>query len=92
MDTLFDFEEQPQEQKPPTDWQGNELPVSDNPMVRRFGKTEGKMCKDCKYLVRLYYHNKTYIKCDKRGITHGRATDHKVSFEACSKFEQEEGT
>lgn len=97
MDTLFDFEDQPYEaqSKPLLDWAGNEIPIkkpieSDNPMVRLYGAMEGMRCKECKFLIRLYYHNKTYIKCEKRGITHGKGTDHKVSFEACKKFEQEE--
>jgi hypothetical protein len=96
MQTLFDFEESPQEPREPQplkDWQGNEIPTphldSDNPMVRayRFGP-DGKKCKACKFLLRDYYHNVTYRKCEKRGVTRGKGTDHKVSFDACSKFEE----
>lgn len=97
MDTLFNFEDDPQPQdKPLTDWSGNEIPIkkpieSDNPMVRAYDRgPEGKKCKECKFLIRDKYHDYTYRKCLKRGITRGKGTDHKVSFEACSKFEQAE--
>ena len=98
MDTLFDFEDQPSDEtsKPLKDWSGNEMPVckpieSDNPMVRAHDRgPEGKKCKDCAFLIRYKYRSKTYLKCEKRGITHGAGTDHKAKFEACKKFEQEE--
>jgi ribosomal protein L37AE/L43A len=95
MDTLFDFEEQPQEPKPLKDWSGNEMPTrhldSSNPMVRAYGfGPDGKKCKDCAFLLRDEYHNVTYFKCEKRGVTRGKGTDHRVRYEACSKFEQEQ--
>lgn len=98
MDTLFDFEEQPQDEtpKPLLDWSGNAIPIkkpieSENPMVRLYDRgPNGKKCKECKFLLRLYHHNKTYIKCEKRGVTHGKGTDYRVRWEACSKFEQEQ--
>ena|ERR1041385_1798580 len=96
MNTLFNFEDQPQEHKPLVDWSGKEIPIkkpieSDNPMVVAHGKgIVGKKCRDCKFLIRLYHHNQTYLKCEKRGITHGKGTDHRAKWEACSKFEQAE--
>lgn len=92
MDTLFEFEEdQPQEPKPLKDWSGNPIPVSDNPCVRLYGAMEGKKCKDCKHLIRDYYHGTTYIKCELRKMTRGAASDHRVRWDACKRFEQEEG-
>jgi hypothetical protein len=91
MNTLFDFEETPQEHKPPRDWQGNEIPVSDNPCVRLYGiDPQGRKCKDCKNLTKYYYHGYTYIKCDLRKLTHGKGSDHRVKWDACKRFEQEE--
>lgn len=96
QETLFDFDDQPQETQGLKDWSGNAIPIkkpieSDNPMVRLYNKGPvGKRCRDCKFLIRLYHHNQTYLKCEKRGITHGSGTDCRAKWEACSKFEQEE--
>jgi hypothetical protein len=65
-----------------------EIPDSDNPMVRAYGfGPGGKKCKECKFFLRDKYHDYTYRKCEKRGITRGKGTDHKASFNVCSKFE-----
>lgn len=95
VDTLFDFEEARQQVKPLLDWSGEEIPIkkpieSDNPMVRAFGRgPEGKKCKECEFLIRYHWRSTSYFKCEKRGITHGPGTDHRLKYEACSKFEQE---
>jgi ribosomal protein L37AE/L43A len=96
VDTLFTFEDQPQQDKPLLDWDGNEMPIkkpieSSNPMVRAYDRgPEGTKCKDCKFLLRDKYHDYTYLKCEKRGITRGSGTDHRAKWEACGKFEQAE--
>lgn len=80
MDTLFDFEEQPQESQGPKDWSGNPIPVSDNPCVRLHGvDPQGRKCKDCKHLIRDRHHDYTYPKCELRKITRGPASDHRVN-------------
>lgn len=91
QETLFDFEEQPQEQTQLKDWSGNEMPVSPNPCVRLYGvDPQGRKCKDCKHLIRDYYHRVTYIKCELRKLTRGPGSDHRVRWDACKKFEEEE--
>jgi hypothetical protein len=92
MNTLFDFEDQPSDEtsKPLKDWSGNEIPVSDNPCVRLYGAMEGKKCKDCKHLTKEYYHDYSYIKCDLRKHTRGPGSDHRVRWQACKRFEQED--
>ena len=63
---------------------------SGNPMVRKFGPDKkGRKCKDCKYLT-MHECSKRYYKCELRGVTHGKATDHGKYYPACSKIELEE--
>ena len=93
MDTLFDFDDLPQSQEF-KDWHGNPIIVpeklsSPNPLVVLFGVgPQGKKCSECQHFLRLRYHDYTYRKCEVRGITHGKGTDHKASFDACKKFEE----
>jgi len=72
------------------------LPVGDiannydaNPMVVRHGRgPEGKMCRTCVHTVATSYRtNRTYWKCDRRGITHGQGTDHRLKWAACRLYE-----
>ena len=57
-----------------------------NPMVNAYGPgPKGKRCGDCVFIRRFRY-TRTYFKCAKRGITHGAATDHRLSWDACAKF------
>lgn len=60
-----------------------------NPMVRAVGRgPEGKRCKTCKFLIGWAYA-KTYYKCEKRGdLTHGKTTDQKLNWPACSLYEE----
>jgi hypothetical protein len=60
-----------------------------NPMVRACGTgPEGTRCKTCTHLIAWAYA-KTYYKCDKRGdLTHGKATDQRVNWSACSLYEE----
>lgn len=96
MNTLFDFEETPQEPKPLKDWQGNEIsirkvPDSDNPMVRAHGfGPDDKKCSECKFFLRNKYHGIVYRKCIKRGLSRGKGTDHLARYESCRKFEPSE--
>lgn len=66
----------------------NTVRGSSNPMVRLAGKgLEGKRRKTCKHCYGRAYA-KTYYKCGKRGdLTHGKATDQKLNWPACSLYE-----
>lgn len=58
-----------------------------NPMVKSCGITDNEKCKDCKFLLRKEFHNKTYYKCQWCGNSNGSGTDHRISWDACGKFE-----
>jgi hypothetical protein len=61
-----------------------------NPMIRAWGYgPEGKQCKNCKNLVIHGDHARNYWKCLLRRITNGPATDHRVKWTACGKYEDE---
>lgn len=61
-------------------------PSNPNPCVGLYGKgPEGKRCKHCRLLTGHRF-SRTYYKCQLRGDTHGPATDHRVNWDACSKF------
>lgn len=63
-----------------------------NPCVRNFGPgPEGAKCGTCKRLVFTQYTSK-YYKCTERKITRGLATDHKVGWDACAKYEKKPQT
>jgi hypothetical protein len=58
-----------------------------NPMVMAHGVLEGKTCKDC---IHLCYHefSKRYYKCDLRGCSNSMTTDHRVRWNACKLYKQ----
>jgi hypothetical protein len=59
-----------------------------NPMVRLYGLDGyGRTCRTCKHLLCLP-SGRRYYKCDLRKITHGPATDHRVRWKACAKYER----
>jgi hypothetical protein len=75
---LFDFNDQAQEMEA----------LGGNPMVSLCGVgPDGMRCKDCAFLVKRKCRDRIYRKCIKRGLAHGRGTDHKAGFGACGKFE-----
>jgi len=67
-------------------------PSEPNPCVRAFGPgPEEKRCKECAHLnVRRY--SKNYYKCALRKETAGPATDHRVGWRGCAKFQSKEAT
>lgn len=82
------------------DLYGNEMPVRGphgkmlikgkviNPMVYGMGPgPEGKKCKHCEHCYAKQFSGR-YYKCDLRGNTNGPATDIKVNWPACAKFEE----
>lgn len=59
-----------------------------NPMVLAFGKgPEGRICRECRQLLARQFA-KVYYKCRFRKNTAGAGTDHRVKWDACSKFEE----
>jgi hypothetical protein len=56
-----------------------------NPMIRLFGETQGKKCKECLYLCYREFA-KRYYKCQLRGCSGSATTDHRVNWPACGRF------
>ena len=78
------------------DWFGNSITPpeqpkkADNQCIALYGKgPEGQTCKGCVHLRYPIQRNPKarFWKCDLRRLTHGRATDHKVSYPACGRYE-----
>jgi hypothetical protein len=60
-----------------------------NPCVTMFGAgPAGAICKTCVHLFAPGGTNKTYYKCDLRHVTRGPATDHRVRWQACAKYQE----
>jgi hypothetical protein len=63
------------------------LSTEPNPCVRVWGPgPEDAKCKTCSHLHVRRYAN-TYYKCDLRKMSPSTATDHRVSWRACGKYE-----
>jgi len=61
-----------------------------NPMLRLHGPAlDGLTCRTCVHLV-AHHYQRTYYKCDLRKITGGPATDHRVGWPACGRYEAHE--
>lgn len=66
----------------------NAIDKKSNPCIALYGPgPEGAKCKDCSLLGAIK-HDATWYKCKLRNNTHGRASDHKVRWPACGKFQQ----
>lgn len=62
-----------------------------NPCVRAFGlKGSGIKCKDCIFLYSHKPSMKKYYKCEKRDFTLGPGSDHRLKWDACSKYQPRE--
>lgn len=60
-----------------------------NPCVAVFGTgPEGVQCKTCVHLRTTPTTQGKYYKCDLCKCTRGRATDHKVRWPACARYEE----
>lgn len=57
-------------------------------MYRQFGKTDGKICKDCSNLL-VHCYDKKYYKCSVYGISNSEATDWRLKYQACGMFNKE---
>ena len=63
--------------------------LDSNPCVYWYGNgPDGKKCKTCSKLT-YKQRTKRYYKCTERTITAGAATDHRVNWNACAKYEEE---
>lgn len=68
-----------------------ESPKPANPCVSLYGRgPEGATCKGCLHLVSVNGGSRNFWKCDLRKITHGKATDHRVRWPACGRYEKAE--
>jgi hypothetical protein len=56
--------------------------------VELWGITEDRKCGDCIHHQDYHYHNRHYHKCDIWHVSHSEATDIRVSWPACGKFEE----
>jgi len=83
---LLDWNDQPIE--PP-----QQESKQDNPCLALHGPgPEGVTCKDCiHFRYPLHRSGVRHWKCDLRKLTHGAATDHRVGWPACGKYEKREG-
>lgn len=62
-----------------------------NPCIHVWGPgPEGAKCKTCEHLVK-WQHARTYYKCDMRRMSASGATDHRVNWRACGKYEASDG-
>lgn len=68
------------------------LSTEPNPCVRLFGEgPEGAKCKTCALLLTTYGAGRKYYKCSLRRMSRCEATDHRVSWRACAKWEDSRG-
>lgn len=54
-------------------------------LLQLYGE-RSETCGECRFLRGLHYSH-TYYKCEKGPLTHGSATDWRVKWQACGKFE-----
>lgn len=88
MSSLYpEWEEEHKDQAP-------QLPSRIRTMHKRYGKTEGKTCGECKHCIISFGYgrgySRNYYKCLLTNITHGAATDWRVSWPACGKYRSDE--
>ena len=57
-------------------------------LLRLYGPRVGEVCSGCVHL-RGYTYSKTYYKCTKAPVSGGAATDWRVRWQACGKYEAE---
>ena len=55
-------------------------------MHKLFGTCGVFRCKDCSHLISGEWHDKRYHKCELYGLSHGEATDWRLSYQACGMF------
>ena len=74
------------------------LPIGDfannfdpNPMIVRHGRgPKGETCRTCRHMLATSVRtNRTYWKCEWRGVSRCAATDHRLKWAACRLYEDE---
>lgn len=66
--------------------QQQSLPRRHKDMIAMYGEMPGERCGDCVHFISISYAN-TYHKCDLTRMTHGAATDWRVNWPACGRWE-----
>jgi hypothetical protein len=66
--------------------EGPPLPRRLLTMHVRHGAADGQCCKDCRWLVQHDYRRR-YYKCLLYGVSSSAATDWRLSYPACGKWE-----
>lgn len=56
-------------------------------MHERFGKCGGLLCRDCNHLVHRQWGDRKFYKCELYGLSHGEATDWRISYTACGMYD-----
>ena len=68
-------------------------PVKENPCIKLYGPgPEAKRCGDCTHIKVMGGYSKRIYKCDLRPITGGEASDHRLKWHTCEKFEDRDGS
>ena len=63
--------------------------MSINPCIALYGAgATGKKCKTCVHCRYPLMYAAKHWKCDLRKLSHGTATDHRVSWPACGRYEE----
>ena len=57
-------------------------------MYLDYGRISGRTCGECANLVRRRHGRRIYLKCLLMRITRGAATDVRLEYAACGKFEE----
>lgn len=71
-----------------SDGKGRKGAFKSNPLVVVYGPgPDQATCGDCRHLFRQGGTAGTYYKCELRRVSSGPATDHRVGWQACGKFE-----
>lgn len=58
-------------------------------MRRMYGKRSGFTCGSCRHLTH-HGKNRSYLKCEKFGVTLGPGTDWRAKYHACGLWEADE--
>ena len=70
---------------------GPAYPARLRTMLRAFGATPGRVCRECRHCLVNETHGGRYRKCDLTIQTHGPGTDWRAGWPACGRFCGKEG-
>lgn len=61
-----------------------------NPCISLYGPgPTAALCRTCSHLIRSKPRAHTYYKCELRTITGGAATDHRLRWPACARYQEQ---